>query len=99
LALATLPETPHISEMVHVIRNIPWRLIKAAQIPMPGITLTPGGESRPMTSEELEKQRAREEAYKATLQKIPDKENTKTDPWANMRGSPPASSETKRQRQ
>jgi hypothetical protein len=38
--------------------------------------------------------RARENAYRSALQKIPDK-NTKTDPWANIRENPAASSAAK----
>ena len=84
---------------MHAVKNLLWGAIlatalgtvlpapAAAQSPMPGINLAPE-EKRPMTNEEQEKAKAREEAYKESLKKIPDKENTKVDPWSNMRGTP-----------
>jgi hypothetical protein len=57
---------------------------------MPGITLNPGTDSRPLTKEEAKKKQAREDAYRETLQKIPNKENKKSvDPWDNMRSATP----------
>jgi hypothetical protein len=100
--------------MDHFAGNTLWRLMQAAaisallmgtasaQIPMPGITLNPDGssDSRPLTKEEQEKKQAREDAYKSALKKIPNKDDAKpVDPWANMRPSPPASSNTKRGQQ
>ncbi|MGH6726391.1 MAG: hypothetical protein ACREB8_07595 [Pseudolabrys sp.] len=88
------------------VKNIPWRLTlaaaisvlllapAAAQMPIPGINLAPEAK-RPLTNEEQEKVKAREDAYKESLKKIPDKQNTKVDPWSNMRATPPASSEAK----
>ncbi len=74
----------------------------AAQMPMPGLTLNPGSDtdSRPLTKEEAEKKKAREDAYKSALEKIPDKKNTKpADPWGNMRWAAPDSSKTEQGQQ
>jgi hypothetical protein len=101
-ALATCAELRHIAGMTYLARNTLWKLIQGvvisallvraayAQFPMPGITLNPGEDSRPLTKEEAEKKQAREDAYKATLEKIPNKENKKpVDPWGNMRSATP----------
>ena len=58
-----------------------------AQIPLPGIDISPGRSSRPLTPEEKEKQQALDERYKATLEAIPDKK-APTDPWGNLRSAP-----------
>ena len=56
----------------------------SAQIPMPGINLSP---DRQMTPEEKEKQKAVEDAYKSAIGKIPDKK-TPVDPWGTVRSNP-----------
>lgn len=44
-----------------------------------------GGDRR-LTSEEIEKNKAIDEAYKSTIKKIPD-QKPHSDPWGNVRGS------------
>jgi hypothetical protein len=66
----------------------------AAQLPMPGISL--GQKDKPkLTPEEQAAQDARDKAYKAELNKIPEKKSN--DPWGNIRGSgqPQASQSSK----
>jgi hypothetical protein len=54
----------------------------AAQLPMPGISL--GHNDKPKLSpEEQAAQDARDKAYKAQLNKIPEKKSN--DPWGNIR--------------
>jgi hypothetical protein len=65
----------------------------AAQFPMPGISLQ--GEDKPKpTPEEIERQKALDNAYKSATKKIPDK-NPAADPWGNIRQAPAASSQNK----
>ena len=52
-----------------------------------GIPLNP---RKAMTPEQIEKQRASDEAYKAAMKKIPDKASS-TDPWGNIRPGAPDS--------
>ena len=59
----------------------------SAQIPMPGINLSP---DRQMTPEEKEKQRVIENAYKSAIEKIPDKK-APADPWGAVRSTTPSS--------
>jgi hypothetical protein len=59
----------------------------SAQMPMPGINLSP---DRQMTPEEKEKQKAIENAYKSAIEKIPDKKPP-ADPWGAVRSSTPSS--------
>jgi hypothetical protein len=54
----------------------------AAQMPMPGISLG-HDEKKKLTPEEQAAQDARDRAYKAELNKIPEKKNN--DPWGNIR--------------
>ncbi len=61
----------------------------AAQLSMPGIDISPGRASKPMTAEEKEKQKALDDKYKATMQSIPDKKPP-ADPWGNIRSAPPS---------
>jgi len=61
----------------------------SAQLPMPGITLSPD-RSRVLTPEEKEKQKAIDDQYRATIKQIPDKRTS--DPWGNMRSTPADSS-------
>jgi hypothetical protein len=66
----------------------------AAQLPMPGISF--GQKDKPKLSpEEQAAQDARDRAYKAELNKIPEKKGN--DPWGNIRdsGQPQASRSTK----
>jgi Na+/H+-dicarboxylate symporter len=48
----------------------------------PSINLN--ADSRPLTQEEKEKRKAVDEAYRSTIEKLPDK-NKSTDPWGNLR--------------
>jgi hypothetical protein len=59
----------------------------SAQIPMPGINLSP---DRQMTPEEKEKQKVIENAYKSAIEKIPDKK-APADPWGAVRSTTPSS--------
>jgi hypothetical protein len=42
---------------------------------------------RPLTQEEIEKKKAADAAYKAAMDKIPEKKGG-TDPWGNVRDAP-----------
>jgi hypothetical protein len=66
----------------------------AAQMPMPGISLGKD-EKRKLTPDEQAAQDARDRAYKAELNKIPEKKVA--DPWGNIRdaGQPQASQSSK----
>jgi hypothetical protein len=57
---------------------------------MPSISL--GGDSRPLTPEEIQKQKAIDQAYKSATKKIPNK-NTTADPWGNIRSAPVSQSQ------
>jgi hypothetical protein len=59
----------------------------AAQF-MPSLPLG-GTDKPPPTPEEVEKQKALDNAYKSATSKIPDKKQQATDPWGNIRQSPP----------
>ena len=59
----------------------------SAQMPMPGINLSP---DRQMTPEEKEKQKTIENAYKSAIEKIPDKKPP-ADPWGAVRSTTPSS--------
>jgi hypothetical protein len=48
-----------------------------------------GGTGRPVTQEEVAKQKAAEEAYKAAVGKIPDKKSA-DDPWGTVRDTAPS---------
>jgi hypothetical protein len=64
----------------------------AAQLPMPGISL--GHDDKPkLTPEELEKQKARDNAYSAAIKKIPEKKQV--DPWGNIRDAAPTASRSR----
>jgi hypothetical protein len=56
-----------------------------AQMPMPSISL--GKDKPPPTEEELAKQKAIDDAYKAATKKIPDKQ-VADDPWGGVRPNP-----------
>jgi len=53
------------------------------------------GDKRQMTPEEIEKQKAAENAYHAAMEKIPEKKAV--DPWGNIRPSPATASKNKQQ--
>jgi hypothetical protein len=57
-----------------------------AQIPMPSISL--GGDKPPPTPEEVERQKAIDNAYRSATKKIPDKQQA-ADPWGTVRPSQP----------
>jgi len=56
----------------------------SAQMPIPGISLSP---DHKMTPEEKEKQESIEKAYKNAIGKIPDKK-APADPWGGVRSNP-----------
>jgi hypothetical protein len=56
--------------------------------------------SAPSMKEDESTKRAREDAYRAALKKIPNKDSTKpADPWGNVRSAAPDSSKTKQGQQ
>jgi hypothetical protein len=57
--------------------------IAAAQLPMPSLSLGGHDDKKKLTPEEQAAQDARDKAYKAQLNKIPDKKGN--DPWGNIR--------------
>jgi hypothetical protein len=61
----------------------------AAQLPMP--TFHMGADKPPPTPEELERDKAIDDAYKKSAKKIPDKKPA-VDPWGNVRASAPTES-------
>jgi hypothetical protein len=52
----------------------------------------------PPTQEEIERQKALDRAYQATVQKIPDKKSS-ADPWGAIRPAAPASSSAAKTKQ
>jgi hypothetical protein len=60
-----------------------------AQQIMPGLKLN--SDSRPLTPEEEAKRKAVDDAYRSTLQKLPEKKKS-ADPWDNMRSTTTSSS-------
>jgi hypothetical protein len=67
--------------------------VAAAQLPMPGISLG-GDNKRKLTPDEIAKQKATDSAYRAALDKIPEKKTT-VDPWGNIRSAPSTSAQNK----
>ena len=67
--------------------------VAAAQLPMPGISLG-GDNKRKLTPDEIAKQKATESAYRAAMDKIPEKKTT-VDPWGNIRSAPSTSAQNK----
>jgi hypothetical protein len=55
----------------------------AAQLPMPSIDLM---KERPLDPEEQEKRKAVDDAYKSTMEKLPDQKKS-NDPWGNIRST------------
>jgi hypothetical protein len=51
-------------------------------------SLTLGGGTRSKTEDELKEDKARDDAYKAGIAKIPDTK-AKSDPWGNVRSAAP----------
>jgi hypothetical protein len=51
---------------------------------------------RPITQEEIDKQKANDRAYDAAIHKIPDKKSS-TDPWGNIRPTSPTAAKNKQQ--
>jgi hypothetical protein len=86
-----------------------WKLIPAGSIVVVAIVaLLTGSNSaqsqmsiplnpkRPPTQEEIDRQKAADQAYDATMQKIPDKKSY-ADPWGNIRPSPSAGTKNRQQ--
>jgi hypothetical protein len=65
-----------------------------AQLPMPALSL--GKDKPPPTPEEIERQKAIDNAYRAASKKIPDKK-APDDPWGSVRPSPAATAKNKQQ--
>jgi hypothetical protein len=59
-----------------------------AQFPMPSVSL--GGDKPPLTPEQLERQKAIDNAYNNATKKIPEKKEA-ADPWGTVRPSQPSS--------
>jgi hypothetical protein len=59
----------------------------------PGISLNPRKQSSP---EQIEKQKAADQAYQAAMKKIPDKSSS-GDPWGNVRPAAPTAAKNKQQ--
>jgi len=93
IRLASDAERGILPGIVSSIKDTLWKIVHAgaviafltggasAQLPMPGINLSP---ERQMTPEEQEKQRTIENAYKSAIDKIPDKK-APSDPWGSVR--------------
>ena len=59
----------------------------SAQLQMPGIDLgNLGKESRPLDPEQKAKRKAVDDAYKSTMEKLPDQKKS-NDPWGNIRST------------
>ena len=92
--------------MVYSIQNLLWKLAQAWVLialltgtsfaQMPSVNLAP--EDHPLSTEEIDKRKATEDAYKSALKKIPDQKKS-VDPWGNIRPDQPASSKTKQGQQ
>jgi hypothetical protein len=73
-------------------------VLTAAGASAQGVGISPDGQmsfspfkqqdKRPLTQDEIDRQKALDNAYKAATNKIPDQKNT--DPWGNVRTSAPA---------
>ncbi|HYC17289.1 MAG TPA: hypothetical protein VEC94_08785 [Pseudolabrys sp.] len=61
----------------------------SAQQFMPGINLD--ADKRPLSPEEKEKRKAVDDAYRSTMEKLPDQKKS-TDPWGNIRSAKTPSS-------
>ncbi len=79
-------------------------VLTAAGASAQGVGISPEGQmsfspfkqqaKRPLTQDEVDKQRALDNAYKAATNKIPDQKSN--DPWGNVRTSAPASAAKKK---
>jgi hypothetical protein len=67
----------------------------SAQTPMPGVHLNEDQGKRPRTKEQQEYDKAVDRAYQSATKKIP--EQSKPDPWGNVRPTPSAASKNKQQ--
>jgi hypothetical protein len=56
-------------------------------------SLTLGGETKSKTEDELKEDKARDDAYKAGIAKIPE-QKAKSDPWGNLRSAAPQAKPT-----
>ncbi|RAI42223.1 hypothetical protein [Rhodoplanes roseus] len=65
-----------------------------AQIATPSLDI--GGSTKKLTSEEVERQKAIDEAYRRTVKEIPDKPTT-VDPWGTVRQAPSSGTAAKPQ--
>ncbi|MDC7789801.1 hypothetical protein PQJ75_17680 [Rhodoplanes sp. TEM] len=65
-----------------------------AQIAAPSLDI--GGSTRKLTSEEIEKEKAVDEAYRGAIRKIPEKQ-TVVDPWGSVRQAPSSTTAAKPQ--
>jgi C-terminal processing protease CtpA/Prc len=73
-------------------------ILTAAGASAQGVGISPDGqmsfspfkqqEKRPLTQDEVDRQRKLDDAYKAATNKIPEQKST--DPWGNVRTSAPA---------
>jgi uncharacterized protein YecT (DUF1311 family) len=64
----------------------------SAQMPQPGVHLKDDKPSR--TKEQKEYDKELDRAYQSTIKKIPEAEK-KSDPWGNIRPTPPAAAKNK----
>ena len=60
-----------------------------------GVNLLDSNDRRLKTQEEVDREKALEDAYKSALKKVPDQKRGSNDPWADARGA----SEPKAQKQ
>jgi hypothetical protein len=51
-------------------------------------------QKRPLTQDEIDKKKAADAAYKAAMDKIPEKKAGGADPWGNVRDAPPSATAT-----
>ncbi|MGO9700200.1 MAG: hypothetical protein ACLPX7_13180 [Xanthobacteraceae bacterium] len=65
----------------------------AAAQDTPGISLNP---RKQLSPEQIEKQKAADQAYQAAMKKIPDKSSS-GDPWGNVRPAVPTTAKNKQQ--
>jgi hypothetical protein len=66
----------------------------SAQMPKPGVHLKDDKPSR--TKEQKEYDKALDQAYQSTIKEIPESKK-KSDPWGEIRPSPPAAAKNKQQ--
>jgi uncharacterized protein YecT (DUF1311 family) len=68
----------------------------SAQMPQPGVHLNEDTGTRPRTKEQKEYDKTLDRAYQSTIKKLPEAEK-KSDPWGNIRPTPPAAAKNKQQ--